>query len=133
MKIKSYVPALLVLFIIAVLHYLGCEYAIYDSFPQLDVINHFLGGLWIALSIWWLITRLRKGKGLPLHLLGAILVVSALAIGIAWEAFEAFFQLSAMSTTSMFIFDTVKDLAMDALGAIFATVSLSIVKARGII
>ncbi len=100
---------------IAVLHFVGLKLYLYWTTDWFDILLHFLGGAWVALGAFWFFfcsdfVRLDK-KNKFLVIFGATLVV-----GILWEVFEYFFEITQMG--EVYSFDTMLDLVMDLVGAV---------------
>ena len=75
---------------------------------------HFLGGLWVSLFTAWICAS-GKIAFLPTKLsLGKILAV-VIGVGIFWELYEIFFELTFISDPEYFG-DTTLDLVMDTIG-----------------
>ena len=90
-KKESLLFVLLVLiFLIAVLHISAIELFWYWRVWWIDIVMHFLGGLWIALASLWvtfysgLVKNVRRTPGVFF----IVTVVSAIVVGIGWEVFE---------------------------------------------
>ncbi|MDP2705104.1 MAG: hypothetical protein U1D31_01495 [Patescibacteria group bacterium] len=97
--------------LVAIVQFLADKFFLYWQWWWLDVVTHFLGGIFVAaLFIWAYAFFLKKTPGL----LPTLLVV--LAVGILWELFE---YSTGMMRTDMegYAFDTVSDIIMDVLGA----------------
>jgi hypothetical protein len=83
------------------------EYYWYVKFPLLDVFMHFLGGICIALSVFYVLKNPRY------------IVLFTIIGGIAWELFELYFHISGHPFgTTLYNIDTTKDIIMDTLGAV---------------
>jgi len=99
-----------VILLVAAVHLAALEWYLYWYYPWLDLLTHFLGGLWIALASVWVISYTKREVNL-FHVIGI-----ALTIGIGWEIFEYF---AGTPREANFIFDTLLDLAMDFGGGLF--------------
>ena len=108
-------PALLV----GIIHSVALERYWYWLYPWMDVLTHYLGGFFVALSILWLIFLSGSQKFLQENTV-RLLCVALLAgfiIGVLWEVFEF--------ATGMFTFenwypDTLFDIIFDCVGAMSA-------------
>ena len=80
----------------------------YWRYPLIDVPVHFTAGIWVALFAVWLL-RL-AGRSMPGLL---VLFTIVMAVGIGWEVYEYIFHLAY---GIFYVYDTAKDLLMDALG-----------------
>ena len=76
---------------------------------------HFFGGMWAGIFGMWLMAR----RGSSLSLLQCLMF--ALFVGVAWEIFE-YSEGIADSFHFDYPFDTAKDLVMDLLGAVLASI-----------
>jgi hypothetical protein len=99
-------------------------YYLYWRIPWLDIPMHFLGGLWVGLSILWLyyesgyihLPKDKRGRGsvLTLALAGTFI------IGVLWEIFEFSLDTFIVFQEVYNIGDTLLDLFMDEVGALVA-------------
>lgn len=96
---------------IGVLHFLGFRFSLYWLFPWYDVIQHFLGGAFVAIVAIWFLAEQEKNPRLLL------VFGSVLAVGVAWEVFEV---IAGIPRESNYVFDTSLDLVMDVVGAVSA-------------
>jgi hypothetical protein len=95
---------------LAALHIAAIIFALYWHYVWLDVVTHFLGGVWVALAV----QLARAWMGQPL-LNSVWVLVMVLIVGIAWELFEL---LTGIPRENNYMFDTSIDLVMDSLGAL---------------
>lgn len=93
---------------IAVIHIASLQWYLYWQFVWLDVPVHFLGGVWIALFVIWVLGRIGRSPGL------LEIVVWVALVGVAWELFELW---GGIPMEDNFAFDTALDLLMDLIGA----------------
>lgn len=91
--------------IISALHYFALANYWYFIFPWLDLIMHFLGGLFISLSVLFLFEIKR---------VYLISILSVLIVSIFWELFEH--SLGVFKDD--YVLDTVVDFIMGVLGAV---------------
>lgn len=101
----------LTLLILAILHIFGITGFLYQKFLWLDIVTHFLGGLWAGFFAAWVLSLWGKRQQI------LFCVSIALTLGILWELFEVMTGLTIFPEDSL---DTVKDLLMDTAGGIFA-------------
>lgn len=94
----------------------GLEFNLYWELPFFDVLLHFLGGIWVALTAFWFLFLSRMVVVSPVYVLPSMLV-SVLVIGIGWEIFEYTISVTLADNYSL---DTGIDLVMDMLGALAA-------------
>ncbi|MCW9054467.1 MAG: hypothetical protein OQJ98_00595 [Candidatus Pacebacteria bacterium] len=110
----------MLLVMIAVLHASAIEFYLYWTYSWFDTMMHFLGGLLVGLASLWLFFEsgyICVARSLTKTLLvagGAIVIV-----GVGWEVFEV---LAGIPIENNYVLDTTTDLAMDALGTIFAVI-----------
>jgi len=118
----SRVPLLVILallaLIIATLHVVAITFYLYWTIWWLDILQHFLAGLWIALLMFWFIYVLRLRMAAPFittpRAFLMVTLAATLAIGISWEVFEYVVQVYFADN---YVFDTISDLATDLVGA----------------
>lgn len=114
---KLAIFTLILLAIFLYIHLEAMAFHWYLRFPSLDLITHFMGGVVIALSTFYV---LRKTK----H----IVLISILG-GIAWEIFEVYFEITGWPIHSLdYKIDTFIDMIMDTLGALSVWYFLKIKK-----
>ena len=124
---EQWFPKVLLLFIImmGVANAFAEHFFLYWRFPWLDMIMHFLGGVWIGLSVLWVYYLSGKFKDIPENrrrisyiyiLAGTVTVI----IGVFWEIFE--FSLDFFVTFNEFngFYDTASDILLAVIGAIFS-------------
>jgi hypothetical protein len=118
---KTYIPAIVTLLALAGLHKLASNGHWYIRYPGFDILMHILGGIGLALSLYWFLVtffsrRFKAGKPLFWTLVGYTFL-----LGVAWEIMEAAFDIAgAPLWTHAYYLDTSKDLTNDVLGAIIA-------------
>ena len=115
-----YKRSFILLIFIAAMHITAIKFDIYYEVWWFDNIMHFLGGVWVALTSFWLyntsrFTRRFFGPSKPL----IVALFSIVVIGILWEVYEYLTD----QTYSMigYYLDTAKDLVVDLIGAVVAT------------
>lgn len=104
--------------LVVILYSLGLYYSLYWVTGWYDIVMHFLGGLWVAFFVMYLVFVVGIVK-LPRHdkvIISLITIGSVIIVGMAWELWELFSGLS-------FVFkdtgDTILDLIMDIVGGSF--------------
>ncbi len=114
---KTYIPALLLVSLLAVLHFIASKYSLYVRYPGYDIGMHILGGAGIALSVYaTLIVFFR----FPRPSFWAVVIIVFIT-GFAWEAFEAYYDIAGAPVgTPAYYFDALKDLFNDTFGAVIA-------------
>ena len=116
LKISSITIALLL--ILLFMHVYGMYAHLYTIFWFYDIIVHILGGVCVALSLYCF------GLFFNISALKKIWVITVLtfAAGLAWEVFEVYYDIAGHPFgTGAYIFDTIKDLIDDTLGALAAS------------
>lgn len=106
--------------LIAVLHITAMELYWYWHFLWLDILMHFLGGLWVALASFWILGVFNGHASYIQNKKQAIVfgVASALFIGLFWEVFEYVTDIAV--TSEAYWPDTILDMIMDGLGGVLA-------------
>ena len=114
---KTYIPALLLVSLLAALHFIASAYSLYVRYPGYDIMMHILGGVGIALSMHWFLLTFFKNTKFPFW--SVVLVV--FLIGLSWELFEAYYDIAGAPVgTPAHYRDAIKDLFNDTLGAVGA-------------
>ncbi|MEK7463847.1 MAG: hypothetical protein AAB610_01860 [Patescibacteria group bacterium] len=104
---KLAVTTLALLLLLLGLHTYGMAQHWYLYYPFFDLITHFLGGVGIALSVFYVFKN-------PKHIIAVAIVA-----GIVWEIFEVYFDIMGWPISSKaYKIDTAVDLFMDTLGAV---------------
>ena len=120
MKKNIFALIFFLILLIAVLNGIGNKFFLYWKFWWFDIVVHFLGGLWVGLSVLWFcyfsgyLKNLRKDA--PFVILLSFL--SVLAVGLGWEIFEFVIEVDF---SDKYISDTSLDLIMDILGSLIAS------------
>ncbi|MBI4093951.1 hypothetical protein HY417_03225 [Candidatus Kaiserbacteria bacterium] len=99
---------LAVLTALATVHIIALANDLYWLFPSLDLLTHFLGGVWSALFFYWVMIASSRSPSV-LSIIAYVLV-----LGVAWEVFELTVGISAGAHYAR---DTLSDLFMDFVGA----------------
>lgn len=99
---------------LAVVHIFAMENYLYWRLPWLDLVTHFLGGIWAALFAASALA-LENKQPTFVFCVGAGFVIAGL-----WEALETFVGISYFPRDS---FDTIQDMAMGLVGAFIGTLS----------
>lgn len=107
--------------LVASLHIAASAFYWYWTIPWLDIILHFLGGIFTSLLVFWFLrikhvprflSNKQSGCGFFFLVIGMTMLISA-----GWEALE---NLAGVVNEADYIFDTGIDLVMDLLGALSA-------------
>ncbi len=124
---KTYIPAILVLLLVFVLHILGSEYGFYNNIWWYDIMMHILGGIGIGLSVFWFLKTVSK-KSTNKTIFIYVVIFTFIA-GLLWEGIEAYYDIaSAPVGSGAYYFDTVKDLIDDTIGAFISLFFLNKIK-----
>lgn len=114
---RSYIVLLALLSaLIGGLHLLAIEFNLYWELPFFDVLLHFLGGMWVALIVFWFLYIAKLVPVMPSRALWYMLA-GVLVVGISWEVYE---QSFALRFALNYPLDTSIDIAMDIVGALVA-------------
>lgn len=112
---KTYIPALIVAILLASLHFIATAEQWYVRFTGFDIIMHLLGGMAIALAIYWTMSTFTP-KWKPTFIR---IVAFTFVAGVAWETFETIYNIAgAPLGTHAYYVDSIKDLVNDTLGAV---------------
>lgn len=107
LKYRLPVITLALLTLLLILQVLAIEYYWYVIFPPLDLFMHFLGGVCIALSVFYVLKK-------PRHI-----ILFTILGGIAWELIEVYGDISGYPFgTHMYYLDSTKDLILDTIGGV---------------
>lgn len=89
----------------------------YWYMPWFDSISHFIGGIFAAFVMVFFVYLYRESRGRNTDeaYSATTIIFGTFMIGILWEVFEHFFNVSIDPLSSL---DTVIDLGMDTLGAL---------------
>ena len=106
--------------IIGLLDYVGNTFYLHWTEWWFDVMLHFLSGGAVAM---FLISVGRSFSSLKSSDITIIIVtiLGTLLIGILWEIFELYFNITFFSDGVFYWRDTISDLIMDVCGGFFAT------------
>lgn len=114
---KAYIPTLIILVLLFILHYCGNNFYFYVRYPGFDVLMHVLGGVAIALSLYWFQVTFLKNTFFGRNLWTIIFLT--LIAGFAWEWFEAYYDIAGAKVgTHAYSIDAAKDLIDDTFGAL---------------
>ena len=120
MKNRAYIPAIIFLTIAFILHTLGGAYHFYTIITWYDDPLHFISGLGLGFSFYWILTEF--WNGLPGKNIWAIVGLVLIAATV-WECFEAFYDLAGYPVGSVaYCIDTVKDIINGIVGSIAALI-----------
>lgn len=121
MNVTSYFPALVLLALIGVLHNIvGIHISAYTDIWWWDILLHYLGGIWVALSGFWYFYYSGIIKNHPRTTVDFLIttIVPVLIIGGAWEIFEYVAGITFILPGEHYEFDTIGDFFVDTAGAL---------------
>lgn len=104
---RLFITQTIAVILVAAVHLSAMQWYLYWYFPWLDLLSHFLGGLWIALATAWLLSYVSREVTI------LRLIFAAMVIGVGWELFEFF---AGIPREANFVFDTSLDILMDFTG-----------------
>ena len=114
---KSFIPALLILISLSILHYIGMRYFLYIKISWYDIMTHIMGGMAIFLSLYWCMKTYFIHNYISNN--PWLIIVITTIIGVLWEVMEWYFDITiAPVNTLLYKIDTIKDLLDDTLGAV---------------
>jgi uncharacterized membrane protein YjdF len=120
---KTYIPALLFLILLALFHYFGNHFYLYVRINGYDIMMHILGGMGVALSVYWVLKTFCKGHTFSSYFWPLIIIT--FIGGCAWEIMEAYYDIAGAPVgTVAYWIDTIKDLFDDTLGAVIIYFSI---------
>lgn len=114
-----FIEILIFSLIISFIHYFAAIYGLYWAISWLDILMHFLGGLLIGLIVLFVFFTSEKIDFPKENRLMVIIfsISLVLVVGLLWELWELYVGIANLFTDSA---DTIMDLVMDIIGAIFA-------------
>ena len=104
--------------LIFILNYIATKLYWYVSIWFFDMPMHFLGGLFLGLSIIWILSYKNLSLELSLKLIFKILL-GVLVIGVSWEIFEILFN-NIIAQMPFNTLDTISDVFFDLAGGTFS-------------
>jgi len=99
--------------VLFVCHIYAIKYFLYWYYPWLDLVNHFIGGVVIALLSIFLFSNNYKEKIFIYLICG---FVAPLVIAVLWECFE--FMTGLTFASSKYLFDTITDILFALIGGL---------------
>ncbi len=107
-NIKLAIITLSSLISLYLIHIYGISKHLYVGIWYYDLIAHFLGGICLALSALYILKN-------PKYI-----ILITFILGVMWEIYEWYFNLTGHPFGSYeYNFDTIKDLIIDTIGAVF--------------
>lgn len=111
-----YLLAIITAVATVVFHFPGLN-GFYMEYWWYDIFMHILGGFSIGLLIYLLIKIIHP----TVYRLKSYIIIGTFLIGVAWEFFEVYFQLTGYPIgTRLYYIDTVLDLIDDIIGGLLA-------------
>ncbi len=122
MKKPSYLPIFGILAVTAFLHLAALKFYLYFDLWWLDIILHFLGGVWVAATVFWAyyFSGWYKNPVASARRFFIVTLSGAVIVGIAWELFEYHAGLTFVLPGIDYRIDTLCDLGMDVVGGLSA-------------
>lgn len=113
-----------VMYALLVTHALALWFSWYWTYPWFDILTHFWGGACVGLGALWF-SKYSRYSSLRIkeYSSATIVIGSILIVGVVWEAYEWIVQAAfLLPLPPNYVPDTLLDLVMDILGAIFGLV-----------
>lgn len=110
---------------VLVIHILVTMLGLYEGYWWMDIPLHFIGGIAIGFSTYYLLEDFEKRNLLIIHskLLKILLIISVTALtAVAWEVMEYFTDFYGFTVMQASIMDTMKDLSMGIIGGTIAAI-----------
>ena len=108
----------LILLLIALVHNAAQAFSLYWLFSWLDILMHFLGGIFIGLStLWFFFESGYVSIERNLRNIARVTAAAIIGIGIGWEIFEV---VAGIPIEDNYVLDTIIDVGMDILGSFVA-------------
>ena len=108
---------LFVLCVVWFLDFIAQKFYLYWDFWWYDSLVHFLAGVCVAMGF-ILVTHWWTGVFPTFRKIFTISITSSIIIGVLWEIFEVYFELTSLSDGVRFWSDTISDLLIDTLGGL---------------
>jgi hypothetical protein len=115
-KTKLFRNAFVLLVIVATLHIVSVKFYLYEFIWWIDVPIHFIAGVCVGVTGILFYSYLTKGVNTNKSKAIIISVTFALIVGIFWEMFELYFDITAFSDGIHYVTDTSSDMIMDITG-----------------
>jgi hypothetical protein len=110
--------SLLLIFVIALIHFLALNFYLYWQIWWLDIVTHFLGGIWaVSFALWLLLfSGLWKEAGGNIYLPLFLAFLLSLVAAVGWEFYE-FKQGMTFTHFREYWPDTISDVLATLVGA----------------
>lgn len=113
--------AFILLAVVGVLNMTATLLHLYWTSRWFDKPIHFLAGVTVAMTAILLWQYYRKTNYINFRTAIKIAIISTLFIGLLWEVYELYFEITFFSDKSNYFRDTFLDLIMDTSGGIFGS------------
>src|SRR3989344_1178730 len=114
---KTYIPALIFITLLSVLHFIASELHFYTTVMWFDEMMHILGGMGLAFFLYWLNVTFIKSQKISF----SVIIFFTFLLGLSWEVWETYYDIAGAPVgTNAYYIDTIKDLFNDIIGAIIA-------------
>lgn len=109
-KQKIFIASLIVLVLLATMHFVGIRFELYFHFEKYDIPMHILGGLWIALTVFWLLPVLTKNCSIKNYKIKSFWVglLAVIVLASVWEIMELWGGITSTSD-KVYLEDTMGD------------------------
>ncbi len=107
--------AFILLVLVGVLNSVAVKLHLYWTLHYFDSLVHFTAGVSVGFAALWFFSRSVTAKNILL-----VSFAMTLFVGIIWEIFELYFNITYLSDGIHYVTDTSFDLVMDCLGALVA-------------
>lgn len=118
---KAVTMSVIIIWCILLLQGAASLWSLYWVLPWFDMLMHFLGGAWLALTFFALISKKIEFVVTHTFLMFVVMIGGTLFFGFLWEVMEFFIDL--VLGTNFFqpdLPDTMSDLTFDLLGGLVA-------------
>lgn len=109
--------------LIVILHISFLIFGLYTILPQLDMLMHFLGGVWATMLFFYLFGNIFQNElysnNTEVIKIIIVAISFAILIGVLWEFFEFIATIITSMQLQGNLADTMKDLLMDIIGGAF--------------
>lgn len=102
------------------LNWIAVKLYLYWTVWWIDMVVHFFGGLTVGFATLWLVSKKKDLTGMSSKKILVLALIGAFAIGLLWEFYELYFQITQLSDGIAYWTDTISDLIMDSIGGIIA-------------
>jgi len=102
--------------LVGVLDFLANEYYFYWTVSWYDMMMHFLAGVLVAFAIALFWHYLFKGEYNKKSIFTALAM--SLFVGLVWEWYELYFELTSAQDGWLYYRDTISDLFLDLFGTV---------------